>query len=383
MRKEVRQRDRFPATRFQILTVLLLGMILLFPATLLPAANTWAAVPGVAGIEAYKRSGVTVVGESTPAVDVTPLSEPKTMYTQDGVNVRAGAGTDTEAIGKLAIGSEVTVTGTAGEWSAVKFDDGTGFIKSEFLSEEAPEIEAVYQGNFDLSTLSTEVEDFGYSRKNLDENNVPTDWTWYENRWGQFNVDWIQDTGKKTIYLTMDEGFENDTTAQILDTLKEKNVKAVFFLTKYFVDEMPDTVQRMIDEGHQLGNHSCTHPRMPEISLEEQKDQVLTLQNLVKDKFGYTMKYFRYPEGAFSAQSLGLVNNLGLKVVFWSYAYNDYSDEEPPVAESLEKAVDAVHPGAVYLLHASSSTNAAFLGDWIDACRAKGYEFGVYPADAN
>ena len=74
-------------------------------------------------------------------------------------------------------------------------------------------------------------------------------------------------------------------------------------------------------------------------------DQIMTLQNLVKDKFGYDMKYFRYPEGAYSDQSLGLVNNLGLKVVFWSYAYNDYSDEQPPVDESLWKAVDAVHPG--------------------------------------
>ena len=122
---------------------------------------------------------------------------------------------------------------------------------------------------------------------------------------------------------------------------------------------------------------------MTSLSVEEQTSQIMTLNNQIKDQFGYEMKAFRYPMGIYSAQSLGLVNNLGLKVVFWSYAYNDYSDEQPPVEESLQAAVNAVHPGAIYLLHASSTTNAAFLGDFIDQCREKGFEFGIYPENAN
>ena len=315
----------------------------------------------------------------TPTETPTPTPEPEvTVFTTDSVNVRAGASTDTEIVGKLFAGASVKKTGEEGDWTIIDYEGGKAYIKSEYLSEAK-----TYQEHWDLEDLSNELCEFGYAQANRDENNVPTDWSWYESKWGQFNVDWIQDTSKPVIYLTMDEGFENDTTAGILDVLKAKEVKAVFFLTKYFVDEMPDMVQRMIDEGHQLGNHTCTHPKMPTLSIEEQTDQIMTLQNLVKDKFGYDMKYFRYPEGAYSDQSLGLVNNLGLKVVFWSYAYNDYSDEQPPVDESLWKAVDAVHPGAIYLLHASSTTNAAFLGDWIDACRDKGFEFGIYPESAN
>ena len=318
----------------------------------------------------------------TPTEEPTPTpapSEETAAFTTDAVNVRAGASTDTEIVGKLPAGSKVTVTGAEGDWSIVDYEGQKAYIKSEYLSEQ----KTSFNQDWDLSELSSESCDFGFAQANRDENNVPTDWTWYEDKWGQFNVDWIQDTSKPIIYLTMDEGFENDTTAGILDVLKEKDVKAVFFLTKYFVDEMPDMVQRMIDEGHQLGNHTCTHPRMPSLSIEEQTDQIMTLQELVKDKFGYDMKYFRYPEGAYSSQSLGLVNNLGLKPVFWSYAYNDYSDEQPPVDESLWKAVDAVHPGAIYLLHASSTTNAAFLADWIDEVRARGFEFGIYPETPN
>ena len=317
-----------------------------------------------------------------PTEEPTPTpapSEETAAFTTDAVNVRAGASTDTEIVGKLPAGSKITVTGAEGDWSIVDYEGQKAYIKSEYLSEQ----KTSFNQDWDLSELSSESCDFGFAQANRDENNVPTDWTWYEDKWGQFNVDWIQDTSKPIIYLTMDEGFENDTTAGILDVLKEKDVKAVFFLTKYFVDEMPDMVQRMIDEGHQLGNHTCTHPRMPSLSIEEQTDQIMTLQELVKDKFGYDMKYFRYPEGAYSSQSLGLVNNLGLKPVFWSYAYNDYSDEQPPVDESLWKAVDAVHPGAIYLLHASSTTNAAFLADWIDEVRARGFEFGIYPETPN
>ena len=94
------------------------------------------------------------------------------------------------------------------------------------------------------------------------------------------------------------------------------------------------------------------------------------------------MVLFRYPEGAFSKQSMGLVNNLGFKVSFWSYAYNDYSEEQMPVPEALQKALDSVHPGAIYLLHAKSDTNTAMLADFIDGVRAKGFDFGVYDLTA-
>ncbi len=236
---------------------------------------------------------------------------------------------------------------------------------------------------WDLDALPNDLIPYGYVRENRNEANVPTDMFWYESQWGQYNVDWIQDTQQNVIYLTMDDGFPNETTAVILDILKEKDVKAVFFLTKQFVDGMPEIVQRMIDEGHQIGNHTCNHPTMPDISVEEQTAEIMDLQDQLREQFGYEMKYFRFPEGAFSERSLGLVDNLGLKTVFWSYAYNDYSEEQPPVEESFQLAVSELHPGAIYLLHANSSTNAAFLADWIDTCRSMGFEFGEYPDAAN
>lgn len=234
-----------------------------------------------------------------------------------------------------------------------------------------------------MATLDNTEYGFGYADKNRAENMVPTDWSFYENKWGQYNVDWIQDINSNTIYLTMDVGFANDYTEGIIDTLRDKNVQVVFFITKMFFDESPSTVQRMLDEGHIVGNHTCNHPNMPAVGIEKETAEIMDLWNAMHDKFDYEMKLFRFPEGRFSDQSLALVENLGLKAVFWSYAYNDYSNVQPEVEPSYKKAVEYLHPGAIYLLHASSSTNAAFLGDFIDAARAAGYEFGSYPLGAN
>lgn len=241
----------------------------------------------------------------------------------------------------------------------------------------------IHQGQWDLAALDNTEYGFGYAEKNRAENMVPTDWTFYENQWGQYNVDWIQDINSNTIYLTMDVGFANDYTEGIIDTLHDKNVKVVFFITKMFFDESPSTVQRMLDEGHIVGNHTCNHPNMPAAGIEKETAEIMDLWNAMHDKFDYEMKLFRFPEGRFSHQSLALVENLGLKTVFWSYAYNDYSNVQPEVEPSYKRAVEYLHPGAIYLLHASSSTNAAFLGDFIDAARAAGFEFGTYPLGAN
>jgi len=182
----------------------------------------------------------------------------------------------------------------------------------------------------------------------------------------------------KVIYLTMDEGYENGYTPAILDTLKEKNVKCVFFCTLPFVTEEPELVKRMIDEGHQVANHSVNHPSdgLPSESYEEQENEVMEVDRYVREHYDYQMHLFRFPAGIFSEKSLAIVNNCNYKSVFWSFMHIDYDvNNQPDVKESLDYAVSCLHPGAIYLLHAVSSTNTAMLGDFIDQARAQGYEF--------
>ena len=328
--------------------------------------------PSESPADSSAESGTSESSQSVP--DDEPWTE--TVYATTDVRIREQPNTDCEILGMASRGDAYERIREVEDWSEIDFNGGVAYIKTEFLTTEAPE-----KTVWDVAALDPTAYNFGYAAANRGENNVPTDWEYYENRWGEFEVDWIADFTQNTIYLTMDEGFGNETTIPILNTLEEKNVPVTFFITKMFADERPDLVQAILDHGHQMGNHTCTHPNMPNLSVEEQTAQIMDLNNMIEEKYGYKMKVFRYPEGVYSAQSLGLVNNLGLKVVFWSYAYNDYSSEQPDVASSLQKALDALHPGAIYLLHASSSTNAAMLSDFIDGARARGYEFGVLPLE--
>jgi peptidoglycan/xylan/chitin deacetylase (PgdA/CDA1 family) len=90
------------------------------------------------------------------------------------------------------------------------------------------------------------------------------------------------------------------------------------------------------------------------------------------------MTLFRNPAGIFSEQSLAVTKSCGYKSIFWSFAYYDYDPaDQPEPTAALNKMMDKLHPGAIYLLHAVSATNTEVLGDFIDQVRAAGYEFAV------
>lgn len=200
----------------------------------------------------------------------------------------------------------------------------------------------------------------------------------YQNKYGNYDADFIGRNSKK-IYLTFDQGYENGYTAPILDTLKEKEVPAVFFLTGHYVNTQPELIQRMIDEGHILGNHSQNHPSFPDTPLEQCKAEVEEIHNRVKEQFDYEMSLFRFPAGEFSEQTLKLMQDMGYRSVFWSFAYRDWEvDNQPDPAEALSTVVSKAHPGAIILMHSVSATNAEILGDVIDQLRAEGYEFAAF-----
>ena len=111
---------------------------------------------------------------------------------------------------------------------------------------------------------------------------------------------------KKYIYLTFDEGFEAGYTAKILDTLKEENVTATFFITAHYVNTASDIVQRMIDDGHIVGNHTVNHKSMPELKEETINTEVMKLHQVIYEKFGYEMKYLRPPMGDYSEKTLAI-----------------------------------------------------------------------------
>lgn len=180
----------------------------------------------------------------------------------------------------------------------------------------------------------------------------------------------------KQICLTFDEGYENGYTGAILDTLKEKKVQAIFFVTYDFASQNPDLIKRMISEGHIVGNHTYRHYTMDEVTEEAATEEIVYLHQYIQKNYNYQMKYFRFPKGEFSEATLALAKSLGYKSVFWSFAYEDWDTENVMnPQDALKKVTESTHPGAIYLLHAVSSTNAEILGDAIDNIRQQGYTF--------
>ncbi len=181
----------------------------------------------------------------------------------------------------------------------------------------------------------------------------------------------------KRMYLTFDCGYEyNNLTANILDTLKEKNVKAAFFVTLSYIKSNPQLVRRMIDEGHIVGNHSANHPVFPDISRVKMAEELFAVDDYLEKNFGYKNKYFRFPTGANSENSLELVTSVGYKSIFWSLAYGDYDTANQMGYDAAYNTVTSrFHKGAVILLHAVSQDNANILGAVIDNAHSQGYAF--------
>lgn len=180
----------------------------------------------------------------------------------------------------------------------------------------------------------------------------------------------------KSVYLTFDEGYEAGYTSKLLDILKENNVKAAFFITAHYLNTEPELVQRMIEEGHIVGNHTVNHKSMPDLTDDKIKEEIMNLHQAVYEKFKYEMKYIRPPMGEFSERTLEITKSLGYTTTMWSFAYDDW-DENKQGRESYgkNKVLSNVHNGAVILLHANSVDNANILDSCIKEIKQMGYEF--------
>lgn len=180
----------------------------------------------------------------------------------------------------------------------------------------------------------------------------------------------------KKVYLTFDEGYEAGNTEKILEVLKQNDVKACFFITAHYVNTSSDLVQKMIDDGHTIGNHTVNHKSMPSLNNEQIKEEVMNLHMAVCNKFNYEMKYIRPPKGEYSESSVNYCNTLGYTTVMWSFAYDDWDENKQGREEYAKKKIlDNIHNGAVILLHGNSKDNTNILDYCIKEIKNMGYEF--------
>lgn len=192
----------------------------------------------------------------------------------------------------------------------------------------------------------------------------------------QFDAYYAQDTEDKVLYLTFDAGYENGNTAPILDALKKHNVSATFFVVGTYIDSEPELIRRMVEEGYSVGNHTWHHPDMSQISTTETFQKELEyVENAYREATGQEMtKFYRPPQGKYSETNLKMAQELGYKTFFWSLAYVDwYQDDQPTREEAFDKLLGRIHPGAIVLLHSTSSTNAEIMDELLTKWEEMGY----------
>lgn len=244
--------------------------------------------------------------------------------------------------------------------------------KKELIKENTPA--KASQSIDKYSSLSN--KKFGWGLKRNTEHITPQISKTTKDLLKKYNAFYVGDESKKVVYLTFDEGYENGYTPQILDTLKANNVKAAFFITGSYIKQHSDLVQRMINEGHIIGNHTINHPSLPDITPEKLEQEIVGLDRMVYEKWKINMKYMRPPKGEYSERVLAQLNDLGHKTVLWSFAYDDYDVKNQKGTDYAYKMImDNLHNGAVYLLHAVSKDNANVLDKIIKDIKSQGYEF--------
>lgn len=190
------------------------------------------------------------------------------------------------------------------------------------------------------------------------------------------------DSEEKKVALTFDDGPDDIFTPQILDVLKEKNVKATFFVIGKRAEGYPKVMRRIVDESHLVGNHTWSHPNIMKISLEDAKQEVLKTEKLLKsycDDSADRIKIFRSPYGSIDPERVEFISNIGYKIVAWNV---DSLDWKGLSAEEVKTNVlENVTEGSIILQHSAGgegedlSGSVEALPEIIDVLKEEGFEF--------
>ena len=182
------------------------------------------------------------------------------------------------------------------------------------------------------------------------------------------------DTDKKQVALSFDAAWGNEQTEHLLDILDKYNVKTTFFLVGDWVEKYPESVKEISKRGHDVGNHSNTHPHMTQMSVDDMNTQIQTCNEKIKALTGKCPTLFRAPYGDYNNTLIESANSLGYHVIQWSVDSLDWKDYG---ADSIVDTVlnhKALGDGAIILMHNGAKYTKDALERVITGLQDKGYE---------
>jgi peptidoglycan/xylan/chitin deacetylase (PgdA/CDA1 family) len=175
--------------------------------------------------------------------------------------------------------------------------------------------------------------------------------------------------------MTFDDGPHPQNTPRLLGMLRERNIKATFFIVGTLAREYPNIIRAILADGHEIGNHTLTHPlNMTRLSDDKIRHEVGSTAQALLDIAGYHARVFRPPGGATNARiKQWLYDEYGLCNILWSVDPNDW--KRPGVSVVTQRLVNGAHPGAILLCHDLHAPTVDAMPGTLDALLAKGYRF--------
>ncbi len=193
-------------------------------------------------------------------------------------------------------------------------------------------------------------------------------------------VVWSVETDEKVVALTFDDGPHEKYTTELLDTLSKYDVTATFFLMGKNVEQYPEIVKRIQNEGHEVANHSYDHPILPLYSRREIRRQIDSTSSLIESAAGVMPIYFRPPMGLFTSSVLDVTEESGhIAVIGEVYPRDPY---KPGVNKIVERVLKRTEPGSIIIMHDGGtwgkidrSQSVKAVPIIIESLREKGYRF--------
>lgn len=178
-------------------------------------------------------------------------------------------------------------------------------------------------------------------------------------------------TDDKVVALTFDDGPSPTYTPRVLRTLAHYDIQATFFMLGERVDKMPELTNAVVDAGHELGNHTWSHPSMRSLWKSQIREEVCGTTEAIRRATGLRPTLFRPPFGRFAPSAVPLLGALGFDFILWSADGADWDVEDPQrIAKSV---VDEAKPGSIILLHDSKAITVEALPLVISGLKARGF----------
>lgn len=179
------------------------------------------------------------------------------------------------------------------------------------------------------------------------------------------------DTDEKKVAITFDSAWGADKTLKIIETLKEYNVEATFFLVGFWVEKYPEMVTAIQEANIEIGTHSNTHPDFVKLSKEQMVKELTTSNKLISDITNVTPTLFRAPYGSYNNTVLNVATELNLKTIQWDVDTLDWKGLSG--IEICNRVLNNVKNGSIILCHNNSDHILDALPLILDRLKMKGY----------